>query len=224
MRFFWAVAVLSLLVSCNDNDIDGVLEVFTAFTLTDEDGYHLSIAEGTYEGDFNYKAHKERAELEIDDVVAGYDRDFMFNVANPADMITLHDMEDVTERISVYLPSSVSGQAVDAEIVVSNTIISKKPPRVYWDRCGAHIGIKGGLVGLLNMNKRERHRHRRGGSIGQYVYTVSSRTKSEISISIDFIVGEETVATFRGAERRKYRDLMWEGECGDYDRPVIRRD
>ena len=221
MRFFWAVAVLSLLVSCNDNDIDGVLEVFTSFTLTDEDGYHPSIAEGMYEGDFNYKAHKERAELEIDDVVAGYDRDFRFNVANLAAMIIAHDTEDVTERVAVYLPSSVSGQAVDAEIVVSNTIISKDPPRVYWDRCSANIGIKGGLAGLLNMNKKEKRRHRGGGR--QHIYSVSSHTESELSVSIDFIVGEETVATFRGAERRKYRDLMWVGECGEYNRPVIRR-
>ena len=72
-----------LLSACNDKDIDGALKVFKSFVLLDEEGYHLSIAEGTYEAEFSYKTRDGSIEVEIDDVVGGYDRDFIFGTCLP---------------------------------------------------------------------------------------------------------------------------------------------
>ena len=225
MKVLLAVAVLSLLVSCNDKNIDGMLKVFTSFTLTDEDGYDLSISEGTYEAEFSYKSRDAMIEMEIDDVVAGYDRDFRFSLANLNVAAVSYDMESQTERLRLRLPASDTGQPVDAEIVISNTIISKKPPQVYLDRCNAHLGIKGGLAGLLNSHKERRNPHSRsGGSMGQRIYTVAAFTKSQLNVAVSLSMGEETVAMFEGTRHMQYRDLLWEGKCGAYERPVIRRD
>ena len=226
MKILLALAMLSLLmVSCNDKDIDGMLKVFSDFTLMDEDGFRLSISAGTYEAEFSYDKQDDAIELEIDDVVAGYDRDFLFSLPNLDDAIVEYDGETKTEQVRYHLPASETGQTVDAEVVVSNRIISQKPPQVYWDRCNAHIGIWGGLHGLLDESRNRHNPHSRsGGSISQHIYSVASFTESQVSVAISLVVGEETVALFEGTERRQYRNLLWVGECGDYDRPVIRRD
>ena len=98
MKVLLAVAVLSLLVSCKDKNIDGMLKVFTGFTLTDEDGYDLSISEGTYEAEFSYRSRDAMIEMEIDDVVAGYDRDFRFSLANLNVAAVSYSMESQTSR------------------------------------------------------------------------------------------------------------------------------
>ena len=225
MKVLLAVAVLSLLVSCNHKSIDGMLKVFTSFTLTDEDGYDLSISEGKYEAEFSYKLHDAAIELEIDDVVAGYDRDFVFSLANLNVAAVDYSVESHTEQMRLRLPASVTGQTVDAEVVISNTIISKKPPRVYWDRCNAYYGIKGGLRGLLGLHdRRDSSVGVNSGSVTNHIYTVAALTESQLSVAVSLSAGEETVALFEGTKRMQYRDLLWEGECGAYERPVIRRD
>ena len=225
MKIWLAVAMLSLLVSCNDKDIDGVMKVFKSFTLTDEDGYNLSISEGTYEAEFNYKSRKDAIELEIDAVVADYDRDFMFNIPDLSNAVVSYDLDTKTERMRIDLPSSATGQPVHAEVVISNKIISKKPPSVYWDRCSAYIGTQGGLSGLLGIAEQPDISGASGtGGLARHVYTVSSFTESQLSVAISIVDGEETVALFEGTENRRYRELHWAGKCGEYDRPVIRRD
>ena len=222
MKILLAVAMLSLLVSCNDKDIDGVLKAFKSFALTDEDGRQITIEPGTHGADFSYKARDKEVELEIDDLY-GDDRDFIFSVLDLDAGMVAYDVEGRTEQMRLWLPSSVTGQTVKAEIVVSNTIISQKPPRVFWDRCNAYLGVKGGLAGLLGLHERSGRGGGHGG-LAQHIYTVSSPTKSQLSVKVSLVAGEETVAVFEGSERRKYRDLLWEGKCGDYARPVIRRD
>lgn len=226
MKVLLALAMALLLFSCNDKDIDGVLKVFSDFVLVDEEGFRLSISEGTYEAEFSYDTRDEAIELEIDDVVAGYDRDFLFSLPDLDNTVVSYDPESKTEQTRWRLPSSATGQTVEAEVVISNKIISKKPPQVYWDRCNAHLGIWGGLSGLLDMRNNRRHdpHSRSGGSVSQHIYSVSSYTESQLSVAVSLVVGEETVALFEGTERRQYRNLLWVGKCGDYERPVIRRD
>lgn len=227
MRVLALMMTFLVLSACNDKDIDGVLQVFKSFVLMDEDGYRLSIAEGTYEADFTYKTRDGSIELEIDEVVAGYDRDFLFSLPDLSKTVVSYNIASKTEQTRFKLPSSATGQTVDAEVVISNRIISKKPPQVYWDRCNAYIGIWGGLSGLLNPNNNRQDSHRRsrsGNTRSEHIYSVSSFTESQLSAAVNIVVNEETVALFEGSERRQYRNLHWVGKCGDYDRPVIRRD
>ena len=214
-----------LLSACNDKDIDGALRVFKSFVLMDEEGYRLSIAEGTYEAEFSYKTRDGSIELEIDDVVAGYDRDFIFKLPNLDGTVVTYNLETKTEQTRWRLPASATGQTLDAEVVISNRIVSEKPPQVYWDRCQAYRGIKGGISGLLGSHKRNRDNDgtRSGGIARQHIYSVASYTESQLSVAINLVDGEETVALFEGTERRQYRNLLWEGKCGEYDRPVLRR-
>ena len=214
-----------LLSACNDKDIDGALRVFKNFVLLDEEGYRLSIAEGTYEAEFTYKTRDGNIELEIDDVVAGYDRDFLFNLPDLSNTVVSYDSETKTEQVRWRLPASATGQTLDAEVVISNRIISEKPPQIYLDRCQAYRGIKGGISGLLGFYKRNRDndRTRSGGIVGQRIYSVASYTESYLSVAINLVDGEKTVAMFEGTERRQYRNLLWEGKCGEYDRPILRR-
>ena len=224
MRILGTLAMALLLVACNDKDIDGVLKVFENFTLMDDEGYHLSITSGTYEAEFNYDRRDASIELEIDEVVAGYDRDFMFSLPNLDNAVISYDKESKTEQMRLQLPASDTGQTLDAEVVISNRIISQKAPQIYWDRCNAYRGIKGGIGGLLGMHKRESSGGAGAGGLAKHIYSVASLTESQVSVAISFVDGEETVALFEGTEHRKYRALHWEGKCGEYDRPVIRRD
>ena len=225
MKVLVLMMTFLLLSACNDKDVEGVLRVFKSFVLVDEEGYRLSIAEGTYEAEFSYDTGDKAIELEIDDVVAGHDRDFLFSLPNLDGTVVTYDTASKTEQTRFNLPASATGQTVDAEVVVSNRIISESPPQVYWDRCNAHIGIWGGLSGLLNPSRNRHDPHSRsGGSISQHIYSVASFTESQLSAAVSIVVGEETVALFEGSERRQYRNLHWVGKCGDYDRPVLRRD
>ncbi len=229
MKIMLALAVLSLLVSCNDKDIDGVLKVFKSFVLTEEDGGQITIPKGEHEADFSYKSREDAIELEIDSLFGGGDRDFMFSRPDPDDgAIVSYDTETRTERLRLNLPSSVTGQPVHAEVVISNRIIVRKKPQIFWDRCGAYHGTRGGLLGLLGFNKRHgrdgRQAGRGTGDLASHIYTVSSPTESRVSVAINIVHGEETVALFEGTERRRYRELYWKGECGDYSRPILRKD
>lgn len=228
MKVLLALTMSLLLVSCNDKDIDGVLKVFKSFVLIEEDGHQITIPAGMYEAEFSYKSKSDAIELEIDDIYRDDESEFMFSKPDPDnDLAVNYDSENRTEQLRLNLPSSATGQPVHAETVISNKIISQQKPQVFWDRCGAYYGTKGGLLGLLGIQKTQRSSGERGrgvGSLSRHIYTVSSPTESLISVAISLVHDEETVALFEGTERRKYRELHWEGKCGEYERPVIIRD
>ena len=222
MKVLLALATSLLLVSCNDKDIDGVLKVFKSFVLTEEDGHRITIPEGMYEAEFSYKSKIDAIELEIDNIYRDDESEFMFSKPDPDNGLAVnYDSESRTERLHLNLPASATGQPVHAEVVISNKIISQQEPQVFSDRCGAYHGTKGGLLGLLGFHKAQ---YSTPIGRGSRIYTVSTPTESLLSVAISLVHGEETVALFEGTERRKYRELHWKGKCGDYGRPVIRRD
>ena len=148
MRCVLLLAALLLLLSCNTEKVKGVLRVFSSFTLTDEDGRRISLPVGTHAAEFTYKWHDMDIELEIKDIDAGKDRDFDFKA--PA-----VDENDVStskteERVKMYLPASDTGQGVNAEVQLINIITKREKPDVFWDRCNAYHGSKGGAFSVIS--------------------------------------------------------------------------
>lgn len=225
MKVLLALTMSLSLLACNDKDVDGVLKVFKSFVLTEEDGLQITIPEGMYEAEFSYKSKKDEIELEIDNIYLDDDSEFVFNKPDPDNgSVVSYDAESRTEKLRLNMPASATGQPVRAEVVISNKILVQKRPQIFWDRCGAYYGTKGGLLGLLGIKRQPRSLGGRSGSVGSlssHIYTVSSPTESQLSVAINLVHDEETVALFEGTERRRYRELHWEGKCGEYERPVI---
>lgn len=222
MRVFLSLLVLLLLLSCRDKDVDGVLKVFRSFTLIDEDGRRITVPEGMHSAEFTYKWSDSDVELEIEEIDGGEDRDFDFKAP-------LVDEDDVTitkheEQVKMSLLSSVTRQPVGAEVVIRNVIKSRSRPKVFWDRCTAYRGVKDGMLGYLKIKDKKRENRTGGhGGLASHIYSVSSWVESQLSVMVAFNDGEEVVAVFEGNSNLDYRDLLWEGECGSYERPIIRR-
>ena len=223
MRILFLAALL--LVSCNNRDVKGMLEVFSPFTLIDEGGRRVTIPVGKHRAEFIYKRHNSEVEMEIKSIDGGRSRDFDFKAP-----VIDHDDIDISrneERVRVDMPSSFTRQSVDADALIRNVIISRERPRVYFDRCNGYYGTRDGILGYLKMEMSDDHSRREPssghGSLASHIYTVSERVSSQLNVEVAFVDSEDIVAMFKGSRKISYRDLMWEGKCGDYTRPSIRR-
>ena len=106
-----ALMVLVLLLPACD-EIDGVLEVLSSFTLIDEDGHHRQIEAGNYSADFSYSRKKKEIELEIDDFVGSKDIDFEFHVPQ------MHEIDFRSSEIEIEVLADDNRQGVDLSAIV----------------------------------------------------------------------------------------------------------
>ena len=103
--------LLVLLLSACD-EIDGALEVFSRFTLVDEDGNRRQIEAGNYSADFSYSRKKKEVELEIDDFVGSKDIDFEFRVPQ------MHEIDFRSPEIEIEVLAENNGQGVDLRAII----------------------------------------------------------------------------------------------------------
>lgn len=220
MKIFLLLSLVWL-VSCNSEDVDGILKVLRNFELIDEDGRRVDIATGAHRAELSYKWSDGDIELEIDKIDGGKDRDFDFKAPTVGDSDVTTSKKE--ERVRMSLLSAATGQPISAEVVIHSKIISRDAPEVFWDRCNAYYGAENGIVGHLRLRTEDydHDANRPRGGVFSHIYTVSSVVKSQLSVTVMFHDGEDMVAMFEGKEKIEYRDLLWEGECDSEYRPVI---
>lgn len=110
MRLLQLAFVVLVFVSCDE--IDGIMEIFKRFSLTDEDGKKWTFATGYYGADFSYDRGDREVEIEIDDLDDGDDVDFKFHVPH------MDQIDFSSDYIELDVGEHASGQGVGLQSTI----------------------------------------------------------------------------------------------------------
>ncbi|MDE3269311.1 MAG: hypothetical protein OYH77_03390 [Pseudomonadota bacterium] len=111
MRLLQVCLLVLVLGSCDE--IDGLLQIFTDFSLVDEDGHRWQLPAQRYEADFSYDRGKREVELEIDEIDDGDDVDFIFYVPH------MDQIDFNSNHIELNVGEHASGQGVGLESTIT---------------------------------------------------------------------------------------------------------
>ena len=135
MKIRYVVLLLMpfFLTACDD--VKGKMEVFSNFSMIDDDGKNVTIMRGNYNAKLDLDRSENEIELKIRDVAGDNDYEFDFAIPNIEDLPEHRD-----DTLDFVLPHDISGQPVDARIIYHHETLKTSKPWVAAARCSSVLG------------------------------------------------------------------------------------